>query len=187
MNSLDELRKKSLSHSFADILVYCSFNGRICTTDDFSWKFDVNYGNCYQFNRFGYINESRKIYVAGPGFGLQMIVYTNFHENLTLFNSYSLNGNGLMIQINNNTYLTDHGLNGIYLPVSFDTRVSMERSFSFSAKWPYSECLIDDEAAHYESDLFQLILNSPYQYTQPLCIDQCYQNVSTVQFLQKVH
>ena len=44
---------------------------------------------------------------------------------------------------------------------------------------PYSNCDIDNETPKHEfflnSDLYQLILNSIYQYTQNLCLIQCYQ------------
>jgi hypothetical protein len=65
----------------------------------------------------------------------------------------------------------------------FETSISIDRSFKLMLPRPYSNCDIDNDVSssshqksHYESsDLYQLILNSIYQYTQNLCLIQCYQ------------
>lgn len=48
-NRSDEFRK-SLGYSMKDMLISCSYNLIDCSADDFSWFFDVLYGNCFTFN-----------------------------------------------------------------------------------------------------------------------------------------
>ena len=45
----DEIRKK-IGHRLEDLLISCKFNGNACTFEDFSWKFDRYFGNCFIFN-----------------------------------------------------------------------------------------------------------------------------------------
>jgi hypothetical protein len=62
-----------------------------CTHEDFSWKFDRYYGNCYTFNSgfnaSGHVNDFKKSYVGGSMYGLQIQFYVGFHEELNIINS----------------------------------------------------------------------------------------------------
>jgi hypothetical protein len=59
------------------------------------------------------------------------------------------------------------------------------RQFSTKLPRPYSECNLDDDNIqksdnnqvlnHYKSDLYELIINQGYDYTQNDCINQCFQ------------
>jgi hypothetical protein len=54
--------------------------------------------------------------------------------------------------------------------------MSMQREFSSKLPKPYSDCDIDNTNPGYiYSPYYNLILNSPYQYSQDLCIIQCIQ------------
>ena len=54
--------------------------------------------------------------------------------------------------------------------------LSMQRRFSSKLPKPYSECEIDNAATgHFDSPYYNLILNSPYQYNQEMCVVQCMQ------------
>jgi hypothetical protein len=56
------------------------------------------------------------------------------------------------------------------------TSVSLSRSFKSSLPQPYSNCLIDNQKnLEFQSELFNLIQNSLYRYTQPTCFLQCLQ------------
>ena len=91
MNSLNETEKRKLSRPLEDILASCSFNQQTCSFNDFSWYFDPWLGNCWQFNTGLNVSTNEKINLrsnSAQGFiyGLQLIFYVNFNENLTLFN-----------------------------------------------------------------------------------------------------
>jgi len=77
-NFTDDQRKQ-LGHNLEDILIECSFNGDTCTTDDFSWKFDNYFGNCFVFNSgfnlSGHRVDLKQSRLAGSLFGLKIKVY----------------------------------------------------------------------------------------------------------------
>ena len=52
--------KKELAHSLNDIMLSCRFNDKKCNTNDFVWKFDPFFGNCYEFNS-GYNSSGHQI------------------------------------------------------------------------------------------------------------------------------
>jgi hypothetical protein len=111
--------------------------------------------------------------VAGPIHGLNIAMYSHFYENLTLINSYPyLSRSGVFIRVDTNTFTMHFQQDG-----GFKSRLAVEREFKFNLPQPYSNCLINDKATAYnkgDSSLFDLILNSAYQYTQT-CFLQCVQ------------
>jgi len=163
-----------LGHNLSDILLSCTFNNLPCTTDDFNWYFDRNLGNCYQFNSgFNSTNQSVDLYTsirAGADYGLQMTLYSGYYESL----SSGISFNGLIVKMVNQSFidLSD----GVYLAPGFITNVAIERFFETLLPQPFSSCVIpNDWSSQGFSDLFNAILNSPYQYSQELCLNLCYQ------------
>jgi hypothetical protein len=181
MNSLNKTEKKKLSHSLEDMMFTCYFNQQKCTVKDFNWYFDPYYGNCWIFNSG--INETtgRKMSLLSnsfPGelYGLRMDFYVHFYEKLYQINSYS-GGLGALIRIDNSSYLkSNYPRDGIKIEPGHVTSISLSRSFKTSLPRPYSNCLIDNKTNEaFESELFNLILNSAYIYTQPTCFLLCMQ------------
>ena len=159
-----------LGHSIEDILLTCKFNNQKCAANDFEWIFDRLYGNCYLFNS----GQSKKAsLIAGSWYGLKLSMYTNNHQKLNIFNS--LFGFGSYIRIGNGSYLTDDTFKEISLAPGFITSVSVDRSFKFLLAKPYSRCDIDDEHRDFNSNLYETIYRSQYEYTQELCFVTCYQ------------
>ena len=103
--------------------------------------------------------------VSGGLYRLQRIFYVNFYENLTMLNSYNNGGRGGLICIENSSYLTSYiPMDGIIIESGRVASIAVRLSFKASLPKPYSNCLVE---------LFYLILNSPYRYTQPTCYWQC--------------
>ena len=176
-NVSDEERKK-LGHSLKDILFACLFNNQPCGVDDFVWKFDRYYGNCYVFNSgfngSGQTADKKMSLIAGYTYGLQLEFYVGFHANLSLFNSIA--GKGGYVRIENSSYLNDDTLDGIFLTPGLSPSISIQRKFDFYLPKPYSNCDIAEESPGlYNSDLYDRIYYSPYTYTQQLCFTQCFQ------------
>jgi len=177
---LNETEKRKLSRPLEDILLYCYFNGQSCEVDDFKWYFDPRIGNCWIFNS-GQNRTGQRVPLNSnsfPGFfyGLRTAFYVNYCENLTTFNSFTGNGQGAFVRIANSSYLTDYGYDETAVAAGYFTSISISRSFKSSLPKPYSNCLIDNQTnAGFHSDLFDLIQNSPYKYTQPMCFLQCQQ------------
>jgi hypothetical protein len=174
-SNFDDKSKRLLAHNFTDILSACQFNYEKCDASDFEWSFDPYYGNCYSFNTgfnsSGHRVKLKESSVSGWLFGLQLELYVNHNENLSLFND----AKGLLVRINNSSYLVDQSLDGIRISPGLRTNLAISREFNFIMPQPYSNCLVDSQFRNYDSDLFRLILNSPYQYSQKFCLEQCFQ------------
>ena len=167
--------KLKQSHFIDDLLLNCNFNKQPCTSADFVWTLDPLMGNCYAFNTANVGTTLKKTAIAGPVAGLQMDLYVNFHENLTLFNSFT-GGIGAIIHIDNNSYMTDYISEGIYVMPGTITSIAVDRKFMVSLSKPYSNCEISNEKSpQIQSDLYKMISNSAYEYSQQFCFKQCIQ------------
>ena len=176
----DQTRR--LEHEVTDILFDCQFDNRPCSINgDFVWTYDKTFGNCYVFNSDQ--NETSKpkmSNIAGNNFGLNIKVYANFHENLTLFHSFT-SAKGVILMVENNTIQYDRSLTDGYLRIEpgLTTSVKVDRTFMFELEKPYSTCDIpnghDSENFFRVSDLYRLFYYSNYQYTQQSCLLQCLQ------------
>ena len=169
---------KKLAHNFEEIFISCQFNFQKCDASDFVWSFDPYYGNCYSFNTgfnsTGHQVALKESSVSGWLFGLNLELYVNFNENLTLFNGAS----GVIVQIGNSSYSNYQYLDGNRVAPGFRTDIAISREFNFILPQPYSNCLVDSTFRTYDSTFFNLILNSSYQYSQKLCLEQCFQQES---------
>jgi hypothetical protein len=101
--------------------------------------------------------------------------YVRSYENFSLFNSI-WGGTGAILRIDNVSHVIDHRKDGIFVPPGKSTYVAVNREFKNILAKPYSECLLDssDKSSNYDSNLYQLIRNSSYEYTQDFCIEQCF-------------
>ena len=170
-NNFSEYQRKQLGHSLEEILSYCKFNGENCSANDFDWTYDSYIGNCFVFNS----NKSRNSNMVGFLFGLRLILFSNYHENLTLLNSY-IGGSGLVIRVENNSYLSNNEMNGVQIQSGTYTNVEITRSFKYILPKPFSNCEIDmTNPLGFNSIFYNIIKNSSYLYTQDLCLTQCLQ------------
>jgi hypothetical protein len=174
MNNLNETEKRKLTHPLEDLMQNCSFKNIQCEASDFTWYFDSFYGNCWIFNTAGQNFSS----FPGESNGLKMVVYVSFHKNLSTLNSFNSGGLGALIRIDNSSYLTSYlPEDGIKIQPGYKTSVALSRSFKSNLPRPYSDCLIDNKTnSGFRSELFDLVQNSSYRYTQPTCFLQCFQN-----------
>ena len=183
--ALDE-EKKLTAHDLNDILFFCKFNDDECVSDDFSWSFDHEYGNCYTFN--SELKDLKQQALAGPLFGLQLEFYVNYYEKLSNY-VYDL---GAIIRIVNSSYASSEYSFGNLVSSGFSTYFVVEREFKSILPRPYSNCQIDSSSPKFIQglDLYNLISQSGYFYTQQFCFYQCYQefivrkyNCSSARFL----
>jgi hypothetical protein len=112
----------------------------------------------------------------------------NYYEKLSNY-IYNL---GAIIQIGNSSYSEYTLGNGHLASAGFKTYFEVEREFKSILPKPYSNCEIDSNSPEFIQglDLYNLISQSGYLYTQQLCFLQCYQqfivrkyNCSTKRFL----
>ena len=183
-STLSIAEKKMLGHNLNKILIYCKFNDVPCNSKDFVWLWDDIYGNCYKFNS-GHDSNGNKMDLKnssldGTLFGLQLTIYVNVYEEL--IQNYSkkfVNGFGAVIRIGNSSYSTFYSRGvGILVSAGTVTYISVDREFKSMLPKPYSNCEIDSSSPKYINgmDLYNLILQSKFKYTQQLCFRQCFQN-----------
>jgi hypothetical protein len=178
IKNLTDIDKKRLGLDLKDSLLSCAFNLYECTSDDFSWYFDENFGNCYSFNSgfnsTGQRRDDSVSYLAGSWHGLQVDFFVRSYENISLFNSI-WGGSGAIIRIDNVSHVIDHIRDGIFVSPGSSTYVALNREFKTILPKPYSNCEIEsyDKSTSFDSELYQLIKNSNYDYTQNFCLEQC--------------
>jgi hypothetical protein len=184
--SFSDVERQKLSHSLSDILISCNFNGQLCTPSDFIWKWDPVFGNCYSFNS-GFNSSGSRVdfkesFLPGTLFGLQLAVYVGYNDKLNLFNTGYFSwipfshSYGLNVLIENNSLSSYENHNVKVLNGGSFNFMSVKREFTSKLPKPYSDCDIDNSnTGHVDSPYFNLILNSPYQYSQDLCVTQCIQ------------
>jgi len=188
--TFSDANRLKLVHSFDKVLIKCYFMGTPCSSSDFIWQWDSKYGNCYVFNSgmnatSGASMRYKESTLPGIDFGLQLVVYVGYNDKLNPVNSgfYNwmlfTNVYGLYTFIENNTVLSYNKPNLISLDGGTINLVSMQRRFTSKLPQPYSDCEIDNtNPGHFDSPYFNLILNSPYQYSQEFCFIQCIQQKS---------
>ena len=107
---------------------------------------------------------------AGSNYGLKFTLYINYYEYLTpLYNVYK----GAIVKIGNSSY--DDTSFGIETVPGLKTNIQVRRVIQKTLPKPYSNCDIGNENEGYESnsELYNLIANSNYQYSQQLCYEAC--------------
>ena len=170
MNQItNETILKQFGHSIRDILLDCKFDNSPCSYEDFKWEFKKMKGNCFSFN--SNVSNLKKSKLSGSVFGLQLDLYAGFYENLTVLNSNM----GIKIKIENSSYLSED-FDSIEISPGVQVGLRVERHFKTSIPKPYSNCDVDNTSPReFESELYNLIWRSPYQYSRQLCFVQCLQ------------
>jgi len=188
-NYFTETQRKHLGHDPNALIQHCRFGTSSCTANDFFWYFDGIFGNCYVFNS-GFNSSGDRIELKKTGLpgklgALSLYFYVGFHENLTSFNSFTVDGGlGAIIRIENNSYLVDNSLQNFDIQVwgGSNPTIGIHRSFEFSLPKPYSNCDIPNDIDSSQQEefirtysLYGLFAQSQYQYTREACFVQCYQ------------
>ena len=174
-NFTDENRRR-LGHTIEDILYSCTFNTILCNASDFIWEFDRIRGNCYVYNSgLDPTVPLKQSSIAGSLYGLRVSFYVNTNEKLVPINAF-VNFFDAIISIENGSHLNEFHLDGVRVPSGFETHISVDRSFKFNLPKPYSNCDLDNDlSVAFDSELYNLFAHSPREYTQQICLTQCYQ------------
>ena len=85
--STSDEQKKNLGPSLNKMLIYCSFSETSCNYGDFSWKYLIDFGNCFRFNSgYDMFNNRvaiKKVYKEGVWSALHMELYIERSDLLT--------------------------------------------------------------------------------------------------------
>jgi hypothetical protein len=131
------------------------------------------------------ISSSQTAFLPGSLYRLQIKLYAAFNRKLNIFNSLLsdaavFGGKGVLIRLENGSYLRDFSLEGLKVSAGFHTDIEVERVFKSSLPKPYSNCDVDEEddddaASSERSELFKLIVQNKYKYNRDLCFKMCFQ------------
>ena len=102
--------------------------------------------------------------------GFNVGFFTDFGSNAPQY--------GLNILIENGTYLGEMRSNIMVVDGGTTNYIGIQRRFNSKLAKPYSNCDVDNQnPTNINSEYYNLIKTSPYQYSQRLCITQCLQKV----------
>ncbi|GFO21960.1 reverse transcriptase [Plakobranchus ocellatus] len=91
-------QQREMGHQMQDMLVKCNFGNEVCTSENFTYSYNLQHGNCYTFA--GSQDSKRSEWLtmrAGPGNGLSMEFNVQFDEYLP-----STTASGLKVLIHDN-------------------------------------------------------------------------------------
>lgn len=160
--SFCNLNKPKTAYSLDEILIFCEFNSKNCTSSEFFVKYiDLQYGDCYRFN-----DKSDKLsFKSGSLLGLQIHLFTGLANDFLDVGSTSY---GLRVFIHNQSEYPSN-LNGIDISTGFKTNLMIKQRYDVKLPSPYNEC---QNNAKYPDTLIDTLNNMSYlAYKQSTCID----------------
>ncbi|GFN96759.1 acid-sensing ion channel 4-like [Plakobranchus ocellatus] len=91
-------QQREMGHQMQDMLVKCKFGNEVCTSENFTFSYNLQHGSCYTFAGRQTSNRSEWLAMrAGPGNGLSMEFDVQFDEYLP-----STTASGLKVLIHDN-------------------------------------------------------------------------------------
>lgn len=172
---MTQSEKEELGLTLKDMLISCIFETKPCSSDDFSWSWNVLYGNCYSFNS-GYLANGTSVAdktMSRSGWydGLGLELYVGRPSDVNSLSSET----GVHIFIQNKTDFISI-FEGYSASVGKLTRIGIKRDFHFSLPKPYSDCTSQEDIKKSKSVIVQDILKTPYEYRymdcEALCINE---------------
>ena len=132
----DENRRK-LGFPLASILS-CRFGGKPCVyTEDFSWYYSFDFGNCWQFNAGQMSSPIKMSATEGVENGLQLEIGGLIGDSVR--DHAVSRSDGLVVFVHNQSYAPESA-SGIYVRAGQESNVAVQKIFYFNAPFPYTEC-----------------------------------------------
>ncbi|KAL4235666.1 hypothetical protein ACF0H5_004061 [Mactra antiquata] len=120
-----------LGHNITDMLVSCTFNGRICDASMFKLHQTSEYGNCWSLS-----SEKFKVLSAGPLTGLTLVIYLEEMEYMKGIT----NGFGARIQVSEQGTHPFPAEEGSFIPASMETSIGLKLITLARMGLPYGKC-----------------------------------------------
>ena len=139
--SLTSAQKRSFGFEINYMLLTCFYNDKPCTSNDFIWRYNFVYGNCFTFNS-GYDNDGKKIPIlkmTEPGSDRSFKLELFLGDEISLGN-YMIQS-GAIVVIHNQSYTPLVEQEGLLLSTNYQTDIGITRSFIHKLENPYSKCV----------------------------------------------
>lgn len=121
-------------HQKTDLIRNCSFNGEICTLDNFTSFVNIAYGNCFTFNA---ANESRpplKTSYVGPNSGLELELNIEVEKY-----AYFTSSVGARVEIHDPYHIPNIAEDGFNVSPGFETSIVLSKIQMLRLKAPYKD------------------------------------------------
>ena len=152
--------KRSLSYTFDESVISCTFNQAKCSEAHFDWYYDRLLGNCYRFNSLlmNPLKNLSKTYKPGLLNGLQMEMFLGLQDKMP----YWIYAAGLNVFVHENSVLPspDEGIN---ISPGFETNIDVLRQLNKNLPQPFTDCLNENEQFKTEFYKITTRLNQTYR------------------------
>ncbi|XP_052775053.1 amiloride-sensitive sodium channel subunit beta-2-like [Mya arenaria] len=128
--------RSQLGHDIKDMLLSCSFNGRVCSSELFRLHQTTEYGNCWSLD-----NDKFKAMSPGPDGGLSLLWYLESSEYL----SGVTTGYGARLLLHEPDSYPYPAQEGIFIPASMETSIGLKMTFIARANGSYGSCEWGDD------------------------------------------
>ncbi|XP_067671973.1 amiloride-sensitive sodium channel subunit beta-like [Haliotis asinina] len=128
-----------LAQPMSELLVSCFFAGSPCRHNEFSWFYDLDYMNCFQFPRDN-STRSREVYSAGQVFGLSLILNVDQKEYVPFVTPSA----GIRVAIHEYGSSPNLMQKGLTAPPGFETSIGIRPVIRIHQPHPYGNCETDN-------------------------------------------
>ncbi|XP_046578807.1 amiloride-sensitive sodium channel subunit beta-like [Haliotis rubra] len=128
-----------LAQPISELLVSCTFAGSPCSHSEFSWTYDLDYMNCFQFPRDNR-TRSLDVYSAGQLFGLSLILNVDQKEYVPFVTPSA----GIRVAVHEYDSPPNLMQKGLTAPPGFETSIGIRPTVRIHQPDPYGNCEIDN-------------------------------------------
>ncbi|KAJ8304243.1 hypothetical protein KUTeg_017826 [Tegillarca granosa] len=164
-STMTDAEIKKYGHSEKDLLMSCRWNGNPCSPKNFTYVYNVKYGNCYTFNHFNNGLPALETNYPGPLLGLVLEFNIEQKEYIPVLAPDS----GLRVMIHERgsyPFLED---DGFLISPGFLTSVGISKTKISRLPAPHGKC-----SSHADfDDLYMKQYN--VSYGKRSCLKSCYQ------------
>ncbi|OWF34802.1 degenerin deg-1-like [Mizuhopecten yessoensis] len=156
---MDNTRSKRFQsgHLLSDMLLSCAFDGRDCSSSNFTRYQTAEYGNCFTLEAENFVATS-----PGPEYGLSVILYMQNEEYIHGITQ----GYGARITVHQKDTIPFPADNGFYASTSFETSIGLKLVDITRQPTPYGKCNLGAD--------FKAMYNQTYN--RQSCLVICEQN-----------
>ena len=155
------------NRSFNDIynqsIIYCSFNGKKCTVDDFYINFNPLMGICFKFN--GHLQKPTKE-MSRPGISNGLIV--SFFQGISKLETNGISipsTSALILNIHENRNMIDRNKVTL-IPSNSVSYVQVNKINTVNIPYPYSDCMEINDVKDCDSHLCKMTFQQYGYYQQ---------------------
>ncbi|GFR91625.1 acid-sensing ion channel 4 [Elysia marginata] len=160
--------QKEMGHQLEDMLFSCTFGAERCSADNFTYIYNLQYGNCYTFASSQFSNRSEwSSKRAGPRHGLNLELDIQYGDYLP-----SSPAAGVKVVIHDNGEVPFPEDGGLIAGPGLYTTIGIRKSKIKRLPDPYGNCIQELDTNNNQKNLFA---KSGFKYSLNACLKSCFQ------------